>query len=123
MTTLDLDALEALCNAATPGAWVRSSLGFQVLTRNAERSVCELNATESVGSQIATADFIAASRAALPALIAEVRRLRAGLKRIVDYNYDEYEQWATKQRSKDNDVSEFDWLVSIADNTLHDLQD
>lgn len=45
----------------TPGPWIRSSLGFQVLTRNSEKSICELPSRHNEAEQIADANLIAAA--------------------------------------------------------------
>jgi hypothetical protein len=85
-TPLDLDALEALCQAATPGTWEAKNIPYRhdvgppsdmwdVYCEyqgpgNGWYGVCD-NYDEP------TAQFVAASRTALPALLAECRRLRA----------------------------------------------
>ena len=72
MTTQEIDALEKLCDGATPGPWKATG-----------PCSTEFDKVEGPGfSDIAyditgegNAQFIAASRTALPALISEVRRL------------------------------------------------
>jgi hypothetical protein len=108
MTPEQLDELDRLENAATPGPWEESAgIGdhFHI------RAICHENGLEgrwllvgttcprerkdSIGMSFwpvtidaevdqANADLIAASRNALPALIAEVRRLRGILGNIVN---------------------------------------
>lgn len=95
---LDLPALEALCEAATPGPWYamddpapsRADHGYRVLartTRTDGRNVYGLREAMAipgkgvVWNSDADAEFIAAARTALPALIAEVRGLRAQAER------------------------------------------
>ena len=76
---LDLDAIEARVNAATPGPWWVEQVGdFGV-----ESAVIEcvrwrgyLN-TLHLGEDTPTAEFIAHAREDVPALVAEVRRLTA----------------------------------------------
>ena len=78
-TDLDLGALKELCEKVTPGPWEaerrepfmdgRSHYAFR------RRDVPGVFATMSTLGP--DADFIAASRSAVPALIAEVERLRA----------------------------------------------
>lgn len=88
---LDLDAIEARVNAATPGPWrtVWGSLiarGVEITESGTYRAIqdvaeipddrCEWESDEAVEvSAEADAEFIAAARADVPALVAEVRRL------------------------------------------------
>ena len=77
MTQAELDALKALADAATPGPWltngwydgIRYSILFSANERFTETLAYNLNREDAA--------FIAATRAAVPALIAEVERLRA----------------------------------------------
>lgn len=83
--TLDLDALSALCDSATPGPWEVEEYtaydGYGVFSDDGgigTAYVCrDLNQGPSDGSVDAT--FIAACRSAVPALIAEVLSLRERL--------------------------------------------
>lgn len=68
---LDLDAIEILANAADPGPWTAHPDGLVWAER--------IGDPVSGSVEQANADFIAAARAAVPALIAEVRRHRAAL--------------------------------------------
>ncbi len=96
MTDDELDRLDALAQAATPGPWqVRKHPGEFDMVRQAEWTTCgdpghwDCAVTQTVhdvsvshshlSSDRAMRDaaFIAASRTAIPALVAEVRRLRA----------------------------------------------
>jgi hypothetical protein len=75
---LDLDAIEALANAATPGPWEvdydeRVGGADQILRGNL--TICFMSSPRREYN----AEFIAAARAAVPALVAEVRRLRAAV--------------------------------------------
>jgi len=83
-TQTDLDAITARSNAATPGPWVERSVGYVFATATSER------AAESgyIGTPVvdtfmwpehgpANQVFIAHAREDVPALVAEVRRLRA----------------------------------------------
>lgn len=84
----DLEAIKARCEAATPGPW-------SLRTRNAEPAIV----SDSTGLEVARqprgnapllddAAFISAARADVPALVAEVERLRdealAALRDVVD---------------------------------------
>lgn len=72
----DLDALQALCDAATPGPWSTDAAGE---VRDEDDDVlCTTFGT------VADGFFIAAARDALPKLIAEVRRLRTKLDNVFD---------------------------------------
>lgn len=69
MTEDDLRTIEARANAATPGPWFGQSTGvygdgFHLVGRAPDTAATDL-------------EFIAAARADVPALVAEVRRLRA----------------------------------------------
>lgn len=68
----ELARLVALCAAASPGPWRNDQWRDQV-TNTAGEVLCHVHG----GS--ADAAFVVASRTALPALLAEVRRLRAAL--------------------------------------------
>lgn len=73
---LDLDALEALANAAAPGPWVKDDVaGGSCRVYNDHDFVIYDEGGHGPGD----AAFIAATRTAVPALIAEVRRLRKQL--------------------------------------------
>jgi predicted RNase H-like nuclease (RuvC/YqgF family) len=79
MTEEELDRLQALADAATPGEWQASTVIAGMITHDQHgwiahcpRGSCK--ETEQMARQDAA--FIAAARAALPRLIAEVRRLR-----------------------------------------------
>lgn len=83
MADLDLDRLEALAKAATPGPWWgggsnrrRDSIGLVGRTsdRGTGNAIAVLN---GIGmDRVADAEFIAAAREGVPTLIAEVRGLR-----------------------------------------------
>ena len=94
----DLDALEALAGAATPGPWKwvggecccapdGREVGGEVYSPAASRKVADLSdrpprdrkGRKRKGLTDADARFIAAAREAVPALVAEVRALRAAL--------------------------------------------
>lgn len=80
MTPADLDRLEVLAAAATPGPW-----RAHAENRKACRAIVETEDREQVADATMwdidqcreNADFIAASRTAVPALIAEVRKAQA----------------------------------------------
>lgn len=99
--TLDLDAIEARANAATPGPWlVVGPCGdcgrFHAAEARFEREVGEFGAYYASwhpaidgctpdGGREHDADFIAAARTDIPALVAEVRRLREALNEVLFY--------------------------------------
>jgi hypothetical protein len=76
MTDAELDALEKLAAAATPGPW---TIQFTTMSTRVygppESFVCGMPAIDDPTVE-PDAHFIAAAREAVPALIAEVRRLR-----------------------------------------------
>ena len=69
----ELDRLDALAQAATPGVWRVDVMFFD---ESPERTVEAESACVAEWVDDADAAFIAASRTAIPALIAEIRRLR-----------------------------------------------
>lgn len=87
MTDLDLDAIEARANAATAGPW-RVWSGSRVEHKSAVETAWSHDAdggdTELVADCCPTADaaFIAHSRTDIPALVTEIRRLRAEVERL-----------------------------------------
>lgn len=75
MTEQELADIEALANAATLGPW---EAGDPYDQRTTEPLAVYGMGMEVADTQLVRdATFIAASRAAVPALVAEVRRLRA----------------------------------------------
>jgi len=91
MTTtppLDLDAIQARANAATPGPWYfQPEYGPEFIAaevRGYEHGIGNLEF--GAGSQArADREFVIAAREAVPALLAEVRRLTAELARYVGH--------------------------------------
>jgi len=90
--TLDLDAIKARADAATPGPWVAAvgsgpkrrqqqvaSLGVASMRGQGEAGCIAVFARVAVGGgrRADDAEFCAAARTDVPALVAEVRRLRA----------------------------------------------
>ena len=94
MTDAELDKLDRLCDAASDGPWdVGHSRdgreGFSI-TSDWLDTVCVLDMNESGAFDDETREriaadfnFIAAARSALPALIGDVRRLRADQPLVV----------------------------------------
>lgn len=81
MTDDELNRLEALASAATPGPWrYEDSYDPCVITESgqyiAQTSYDQQSVSRGDRDYHVAAHFIAASRDAVPALIAEVRRLR-----------------------------------------------
>ena len=81
--SLDLDAIEARANAATLGPWKRyeqmeqdSQVVQAISPRYGEYGFIYVGCPEGDGQARADAAFVAHARADIPALIAEVRRLR-----------------------------------------------
>ncbi len=79
---LDLEAIEARANAATPGPWI-SKYGLNVVSPD-KRGICCNSHSSNIDGEThqlenhANIEFIAHARADIPALLAEIRRLRAG---------------------------------------------
>ena len=87
-TPFDLDALEQLHAATTPGPWrqcrpcgVRRA-GCDIVWAASNRELPLFGGDDVTCSTNADAAFIAAAHEAVPALIAEVRRLRRALERV-----------------------------------------
>ena len=80
MTDDELDRLDALAQAATPGPWETFSwTSIRPKGRTQNVAATYLQIAEGGGQLYPAhenAAFIAASRTAIPALIAEIRRLR-----------------------------------------------
>lgn len=73
---LDLDAIERRANAATPGTWLYADTIDMVSSIQADAiCVCEFYGLQDRIDR--DAPFIAHARTDVPALVAEVRRLRA----------------------------------------------
>jgi hypothetical protein len=85
---LDLDALQRLCDAATPGPWD----GGSAIVENCDGlTVCEFSDPAADASE-RDADFICAARDALPKLIARVRELEARFDECLDELEQEHPQ-------------------------------
>jgi hypothetical protein len=88
MTNDELQAIWARCEAATPGPWDSDQCGAIVCKPQGPRGggdylVGHANGgTKGQLDKVANAAFIAAARADVPALFAEVERLRAAIDRI-----------------------------------------
>ena len=79
---LDLYAIKARHAAATAGPW---EVYYELNVRGAERRGVVTNSHHANGSHdanVANLTFIAAAHADIPALVAEVERLRAGIAQI-----------------------------------------
>lgn len=94
MTTEELAAIKARCEAATPGPWIAKRFD----PYRSRAAIYQTPAAQKVNPlrwQVAAicrearaqdAEFIAHARADIPALLAEVERLRAALKRVISYS-------------------------------------
>jgi hypothetical protein len=100
---LDLDRIEARAEAATPGPW-EAVRGFQgeefVGIRVDDRPNIFTTIAEDTLTR-ADADFIAAARADVPALVARVRALEAEVQQLQEQNA-RLEAWRATPRA-------FDW--------------
>ena len=99
MSKLDLDAIEARCNAATPGPWAACPYGIYIFAADGsmiaddghneddpafegKNMVCQIRGAGAINSghrkrrsQADNIDFIAHARTDVPALIACIREL------------------------------------------------
>lgn len=83
--SLDIEAIDARANAATPGPWkpLRSHIsGAMTVIGNDDRGCVAIGLNHGVEHHIADGIFIAHARADVPALVAEVRRLKAALSDV-----------------------------------------
>jgi hypothetical protein len=76
-SALDLDALQRLCDAATPAKWCLVDQGTEIVDAYQGRTICELTDVHDAEHDGA---FICAAREALPKLIAKVRELQSQLE-------------------------------------------
>jgi len=88
MTDEELARIEALANAAAPGPWEIRTHDELYAVKGQAGWVASMDADTS-SADAANAFFIAAARDAVPALVAEVRRLRAAAAVAMDAMRDE----------------------------------
>ena len=117
MTQAELDALKALADAATPGPWeeVAESGEWWITGPDIDNDFV-IDTTN--GTKQADCDFIAATRAAVPALIAEVERLQAAWSAEHDAYIRADEQARMAKRDADElrgEVRELQNRLSAAD--------
>jgi hypothetical protein len=87
MTNEELEAIRARCDTATPGPWVAGREAdlmrpMQSFNVGFTRKAFDEAPLDSWWQWEANAYFIAHARADIPALLAEVERLRAALERV-----------------------------------------
>jgi len=104
---LDLDAIEARTNAATPGPWFNDSheiyAGENTDIPAMSEWIGETCDPRRPDHGAANAAFIAAARTDVPALVAEIRRLTAERDRYRD-------AWRNaRTRARDSDADESMW--------------
>jgi hypothetical protein len=75
MTDEELARIEALANAATPGPWEVRAHDDLFAVKGQSGWVASMDADTSA-ADASNSEFIAAARDAVPALVAEVKRLR-----------------------------------------------
>lgn len=106
LTDAELDAIEALCDAATPGPWTCDPRGRVVFATGAKTRIAAVESLDGPdgprvpGRQAdrarerrANGQLMANAREDVPRLLAEVRRLRAKVE--------EYEDWASERKFYD----------------------
>lgn len=100
--SLDLDAIKARADAASKGPWISATdtgrkNGVSLIGATADRGTGKaiaVLAAPDVRQRAVDADFVAHARDDVPALVAEVGRLRAALKRIRDEELATVEDYA-----------------------------
>lgn len=86
MNEQELQAIEERANAATPGPWVADfAITWNVVVGTLKKVITRTSGINN--NTRADAEFIAAARADVPALIAEVRSLRAAEQAASEANY------------------------------------
>jgi hypothetical protein len=81
MNDIELSAIEERCNKATPGPWTYIPDWGDVVSC-AEESMCHIADIPTLDDRPDDMEFIANARADIPALIAEIRRLRAEIDKL-----------------------------------------
>jgi hypothetical protein len=79
---LDLAAIRARCDAATPGPWEVVVRGNTVTSHAITVSDKYISIASGISPKTANAKFIAHAREDIPALIGEVERLQSDNKRL-----------------------------------------
>ena len=83
MTEAELARLSALADAATPGPWSVRETDPMVVRRDYGNTASVAHPEEIVNARIPDAAFIAASREAVPTLVAEVREQARSITRLI----------------------------------------
>ena len=119
MTQQELDALKALADAATPGPWEEVAESGEWWITSASDETASLYVIPDTGlTNQADVDFIAAARAAVPALLAEVERLQVAWSAEHDAYIRADEQARMAKRDADElrgEVRELQNRLSAAD--------
>ena len=95
MKLLDLAAIRARCDAATPGPWTYDETGYVDIGLPRSRSIAvgvEIDATAK-----SDGDFIAHARTDIPALLAYVHDLEQELAENDRLRDKEREEWASRR--------------------------
>ena len=79
---LDLDAIKARCEAATQGPWKVAEPGYRVARDDGTGFLVASTFMATDSRDLPDATFIAHARTDVPALVAEVDRLRAELAEV-----------------------------------------
>jgi len=104
MTEAELSAIESRANAATPGPWVTAcdAVGHEIAIAHVFGSTEYIYADVGfIASRRGDAEFIAAARSDIAALVAEVRRLQSELDKDATVS-----DWLREQAAKDADEIE-----------------
>ena len=119
MTQQELDALKALADAATPGPWEEvAESGEWWITSASDETASLYVIPDTWLMNQADVDFIAASRTAVPALLAEVERLQVAWSAEHDAYIRADEQARMAKRDADElrgEVRELQNRLSAAD--------
>lgn len=105
MSDIDLDAIEARANAATDGPWWHYGDGFREIhgpQNDEEDGWAPQVAVAGDDGTLPDAEFIAHARTDIPALVAEVRRLRAqveAVRHILSSGYADFQAFQADLRA------------------------
>lgn len=107
MTDAELEAIEAACLAATPGPWTREEPGVRGPWPHESAEVDGPWLGYTGDFKVPDATFIAGARSWVPALVEEVRRLRADLREL-------YDARSAREKQYEEDVEETNRLLDAA---------
>jgi hypothetical protein len=139
MSALDLDAIKARANAATPGPWsgdptgtvcadadlIPDPKGGEILPADGPMEVAECYRNERPDERARNAEFIARAREDVPALLAQVERFeaaRANLQRNAEVLADELVQASAAREFAEGVASDLRRRLKATSDACNDAQ-